>query len=929
MRTLLRILANATVLFVTVSGTASGQVLNTVSIPSNSCCSVDVNSSTDRIFVSGGASFGQIITMLDGNTGAILHTLGTGSGARVNPVTNKVYAGAVFSPSQGFLVYDGSTGNLLKTITAFDCPIAAAVDVSSNRIWGSAQCGGGNDAIFLVDGGTDTLLSPPGRIGSGGVMGNIVINQVTHLAYVYPSAVSKRVDPVSFAVSVNPFSGVVIAADPVQNRLYAWNQSAGQIQVIDGNTQAILTTFAGAGFGTVNAVQERAYIADQSSHSILVIDAVSEKLLGSIAIPGTAGFGEIAVNSTSGLLYLPTVDSSGASLLIVKDNVTPTQNLQLTVNLAGSGSGTVTSNPTGITCTTPANQCSASFATGATVTLTAAPATGSNFVAWLGCDSVAGAICTVKMSSARAVTVTFTNSVPLTVTRNGNGAGSVTSTPAGINCSPSTNQCLATFPPGTQVSLIAAAAAGSVFGGWSGCDQVAGLNCAVLLSGAPRSVTATFVKLVSLTVASNGTGTGTVTSNPTGINCGPAANQCTAVFPSGSQAKLTAIPSPGSNFGGWSGCDNVTGTVCTVIFGSAARTATVTFVKGRAVFGVISVIRVGTGTGTITSNPPGLFCAPASGNPCTGTFTTGTQVTLTATPTIFSDFGGWSGCGKVSGLSCTVTLTSSRMLSVAFNGGTPVSRNLQVSVIGPGSGLVTSNPGGISCPFTCFATFEPIQQTIVLAAFPDAGSSFGSWSGCDQVSGITCVVLLSNVTRLVTAKFTKLPASVQLQVIHSGTGTGTISSSPPGLFCAPTSGNPCSGTFPGGTQVTLTAIPTIFSDFGGWFGCNKVSGLNCTVDLRTSQTVFVTFNGGTPVSRNLQVSVFGPGSGQVISNPGGISCPFTCFATFEPIQQTIVLTALPTGRSRFTGWNGCDSVAGTNCVVLLSNFTRMVTARFN
>src|SRR5262249_42280943 len=154
-------------------------------------------------------------------------------------------------------VYDGSSGSLIKTITAFDCPIAAGIDVSSNRIWGSAQCGGGNDAVFVVDGGTDSLLSPPGRIGSGGVMGNVVVNPVTHFAYIFPSSVSKRVDPVSFAVSVNPFSGVALVADPARNRLYAWDQSSNQIQVIDGNTQAILTTFAGAGSAAVNAGQGR------------------------------------------------------------------------------------------------------------------------------------------------------------------------------------------------------------------------------------------------------------------------------------------------------------------------------------------------------------------------------------------------------------------------------------------------------------------------------------------------------------------------------------------------------------------------------------------------------------------------------------------------------------------------------------------------
>jgi Divergent InlB B-repeat domain len=54
----------------------------------------------------------------------------------------------------------------------------------------------------------------------------------------------------------------------------------------------------------------------------------------------------------------------------------------------------------------------------------------------------------------------------LTVNISGAGAGIVTSTPAGINCS--TSQCSSTFVSGTSVTLAAAAATGSGFGGWNG-----------------------------------------------------------------------------------------------------------------------------------------------------------------------------------------------------------------------------------------------------------------------------------------------------------------------------------------------------------------------------------------------------------------------------------------------------------------------------
>jgi hypothetical protein len=53
----------------------------------------------------------------------------------------------------------------------------------------------------------------------------------------------------------------------------------------------------------------------------------------------------------------------------------------------------------------------------------------------------------------------------LTVNTSGSGAGAVTSSPSGINC---TSSCAATYNAGTVVTLAAAPASGSTFTGWSG-----------------------------------------------------------------------------------------------------------------------------------------------------------------------------------------------------------------------------------------------------------------------------------------------------------------------------------------------------------------------------------------------------------------------------------------------------------------------------
>lgn len=74
----------------------------------------------------------------------------------------------------------------------------------------------------------------------------------------------------------------------------------------------------------------------------------------------------------------------------------------------------------------------------------------------------------------------------LTVTKNGSGAGTVVSTPAGVDCG---STCQAVFGNGTSAVLIATAASGSTFAGWSGGNCTGTETCTV---SAEATVTATF-----------------------------------------------------------------------------------------------------------------------------------------------------------------------------------------------------------------------------------------------------------------------------------------------------------------------------------------------------------------------------------------------------------------------------------------------------
>jgi hypothetical protein len=168
----------------------------------------------------------------------------------------------------------------------------------------------------------------------------------------------------------------------------------------------------------------------------------------------------------------------------------------LTVTKAG-GLGRVTSSPAGIDC---GSTCSDSFADGTVVTLTATPASGGAFSGWGGaCAAATGNKCTLTMNAAKSVSATFVPPRTLKVTRSGNGTGTVTSSPAGIDCG---SHCTKSFPKGTAVTLTANPGAGSSFAGWGDDCLSATENTCTLTLDTAKSAVAVFNKGTSpLTVA--------------------------------------------------------------------------------------------------------------------------------------------------------------------------------------------------------------------------------------------------------------------------------------------------------------------------------------------------------------------------------------------------------------------------------------------
>ncbi|MCA1832628.1 MAG: choice-of-anchor D domain-containing protein [Actinomycetota bacterium] len=77
----------------------------------------------------------------------------------------------------------------------------------------------------------------------------------------------------------------------------------------------------------------------------------------------------------------------------------------------------------------------------------------------------------------------------------------------------------------------------------------------------------------------------------------------------------------------------------------------------------------------------------------------------------------------------------------------------------------------------------------------------------------------------------------QLTVVRTGSGSGTVTSSPAGISC----GSTCSMFVANGTSVSLTAIPNTVSSFGGWGGACSGTG-NCSFVMSTDKSVSAAFN---------------------------------------------------------------------------------------
>jgi len=157
---------------------------------------------------------------------------------------------------------------------------------------------------------------------------------------------------------------------------------------------------------------------------------------------------------------------------------------------------------------------------------------------------------------------------------------------------------------------------------------------------------------------------------------------------------------------------------------------------------------------------------------------------------------------------------------------------------------------------------------------------------------------------------------LNLYVIKSGTGNGSVRSSPVGIDC----GSDCTGAYANETTVTLTAIADESSTFSDWSGCDSRSGNTCAVAMDNNKTVTANFS---QISYTLNLSRNGNGTTKVNGNI--YSLPWS--GEF-PSGTNIQIEAMPDNGWSFTNWSG-DFTGSINPTSLSMNGNKSITVNFS
>src|SRR5882724_3209037 len=352
----------------------------------------------------------------------------------------------------------------------------------------------------------------------------------------------------SVPVGASPFG---VAVDQSGAKVFVGNSGSGRMSMIDTATNTVTGPSVAVGPSPL------VFGAFVGTPSFTLTTGVSPSGAGTIT-PATGRYDagtQVTVTATANTGYEFT-GWSGACTGTGSCTVTMTSDQSVTANFKlVQYTLTTGTSPSGAGTIAPAS--GGKYDHGTQVTVTTVTNTGYQFTGWSGACNTTGP-CTVMMTGDRSVTANYAL-VQYTLTTGTSPSGAGTVTPASGS----------KYNYGTQVSVTATANTGYEFTGWSGACTSTG-PCSVPMTF-DKSVTANFAVVqqqFSLTLATNGTGTGTVGALP---------SSSTGKYNAGTDVSVSATPGTGCKFNGWAGA--CSGNADCKVRMDAAKTVTANFTQ--------------------------------------------------------------------------------------------------------------------------------------------------------------------------------------------------------------------------------------------------------------------------------------------------------------------------------------------------------------
>ena len=447
-------------------------------------------------------------------------------------------------------------------------------------------------------------------------------------------------------------------------------------------------------------------------------------------------------NYTPGTWGMDCADSGETCILemtedkIVTKSFNPPNKKTLIIPMPIPANGMITSDPVGIECGNTSDICRAKFKEGSEVKLIAKPNENHGQGAWGGACAEASAdeVCKLNMDTGKTVTKSFTPPNTYEINIYGTGhrkGGRITSTPPGINCGGGNTNCGAFFAKDSIVTLTATVSSASyTIGEWGrDCEDFINETCELRMDR-NKGVTKMFSKTgghlpsISYTLNIIKPTNGKVTSDFGGIDCGGSNTDCNAQFNEGVKITLTAIKAdPNYTLGDWGLSCTGSGETCIL---EMTEDKTVTKIINRPDKYTITIARLP--KGKIISQPPGIDCGGGDGKiDCSADFSSGIDVTLTATASTKYTLGDWEeDCAGYLLTTCTLTMDENKTVTKLFS-----TILYTLTITKPTNSTITSDPAGINCGdsnTTCEAQFGE-NTDVTLMATTKVGYTLGAWGG--------------------------------------------------------------------------------------------------------------------------------------------------------------------------------------------------------